>query len=85
MILDVEISAREAKEETNYVSAVNAFRDHFCSFDLFLLQKTLVSVQLHDSLDAYRSSSLLTKSKSDDIKAQTHVGVKLLRRLISGG
>src|SRR6266699_2127104 len=34
---------------------------------------------------SYRSLSLLTKSKSDDIKAQIHVAVKPPRRHIRGG
>src|SRR6266852_3742924 len=34
---------------------------------------------------SYRSLSLLTKSKSDDIKVRTHVAVKPPRRHMSGG
>jgi hypothetical protein len=52
------------------------FSEYFCPFDLFLLQKTLVSAQLHDSLGQVVSHPLaLNEEQSDDIKARTHAGV----------
>ena len=58
------------------VCVVNAFRQHFRPFDLFLLQKTLISAQFHDSLGQAVSHPLaLDKEKSVYIKARTDAGV----------
>ena len=58
------------------VCVVNAFHQHFRTFDLFLLQKTLISAQFHDSVGQAVSHPLaLDKEKSVYIKARTHAGV----------
>jgi hypothetical protein len=59
-----------------FVCVLNAFRQHFRPFNLFLLQKTLVSAQLHDSLgQLYRTLSLSTKSSRTISRHGTHAGV----------
>ena len=58
------------------VCVVNAFRQHFRPFDLFLLQKTLISAQVYDSIGPVVSHPLtLDEKQSDDIKERTHAGV----------